>query len=486
MFVLDIYKCAKCSVVRGKVVSSSDVSLLDGSTIHHLGVGETYKYLGFFEAEGVDCVKSKKLIMDLYHHRLRLIWNSFLSGPRKTRATNSFYVPVLSYGFGIIPWTKKEIEQFDVSTRKTLTATCNHHPRSAVERLYLSRSVGGIGLINVENLFFRRLVVMAHHLSTSSDSLVQLCYELDCLLPPYPSVLTRARNYCATLSVACDLQCCELSSLKSTICERQSTQLMSSLIAKPLHGQFYSLLSNDLIDRHRSLCWLRHHLHSETESTVFAVQNQVICTRVIAAKIMHKTVPSVLCRVCGQSEETIVHLLAACPLLAASAYLYRHNLVAGALHWHLMKVYSIRPVSKSWFTHKPPPVVETPQVKILWDFSLVSENHHLSNRPDIVIFDYLKQLILFVEVSCPADINVPCKEQEKLRKYRPLARDFHLMYKMPVELVPVVLGCTGVVSTGCINYLQRIPGFTDGLFDTLQKAVLIGSVHTLRTLDLTY
>ena len=37
-------------------------------------------------------------------------------------------------------------EQFDVGTRKTLTATCNHHPRSAAERVYLPRSAGGIGL----------------------------------------------------------------------------------------------------------------------------------------------------------------------------------------------------------------------------------------------------------------------------------------------------------------------------------------------------
>ena len=57
----------------------------------------------------------------------------------------------------------------------------------------------------------------------------------------------------------------------------------------------------------------------------------------IEAKIMHKHVPSLLCRVCGQSEETIVHLLSACPKLATSAYLYRHNLIAGALHWHLLK-----------------------------------------------------------------------------------------------------------------------------------------------------
>lgn len=101
---------------------------------------------------------------------------------------------------------------------------------------------------------------------------------------------------------------------------------MSSLTAKPLHGHFYSLLNDDLIDRHRSLCRLRYQLHSETSPLCLLF----ICTRVMEAKIIHKTVPSVLYRVCGQSVETIVHLLVACccPLLAiaTSAYLYYHNL----------------------------------------------------------------------------------------------------------------------------------------------------------------
>ena len=56
-------------------------------------------------------------------------------------------------GFGIVPWTKKVVEQFDVTTRKTLTATCNHHPHSAVDHIYLPQFAGGIGLMNVENLF---------------------------------------------------------------------------------------------------------------------------------------------------------------------------------------------------------------------------------------------------------------------------------------------------------------------------------------------
>ena len=46
---------------------------------------------------------------------------------------------------------------------------------------------------------------MAHHIATSSDFLVWLCYELDRLLPARSSVFTRANDYCAALSIEADL-----------------------------------------------------------------------------------------------------------------------------------------------------------------------------------------------------------------------------------------------------------------------------------------
>ena len=231
------------------------------------------------------------------------------------------------------------------------------------------------------------------------------------------------------------------------------------------------------------MCWLKSHLHSETESTILAIQDQVVATRVIEAKIMKKHVPSLMCGLCRGYEESIVHLLTACPSLAVSEYLYHHNLVVGVVHWHLMKVYDLPLSSDSWFTHKPPPVFETSVVKILWDFSVYSSGNHPSNRPDVVLFDYSRKKICFIEISCPADINVPTKEYEKLHKYKPLAHDFFLMYNMSVELVPVVLGCTGVVFKDCYTHLHRIPCFTNSLFTTLQKAVLLGSVHVLQTIN---
>ena len=81
---------------------------------------------------------------------------------------------------------------------------------------------------------------------------------------------------------------------------------------------------------------------------------------------MHKSIPSLMCRICGTSEETIVHLLAACPILATTAYLHRHNLVAAVIHWHLMRFYSFQSCSRSWYSHKPPPVIESSIVKIIY------------------------------------------------------------------------------------------------------------------------
>lgn len=79
-------------------------------SLNLLNGGESYKYLGFFKSEELDCNVNKKLIIEEYLKRLSLIWKSSLSGPCKVRGTNSFCVLVLSCGFGIIPWTKKEVE----------------------------------------------------------------------------------------------------------------------------------------------------------------------------------------------------------------------------------------------------------------------------------------------------------------------------------------------------------------------------------------
>ena len=147
-------------------------------------------------------------------------------------------------------------------------------------------------------------------------------------------------------------------------------------------------------------------------------------------------------------------------------------------------MFSLPVSSSTWFTHSPQPVIENESAKLLWDFSLVSEGHHSSNRPDLVLFDYSKRTIMFIEIFCPADINVLSKECEKIHEYQPLARDFHSVYRMSVDVIPVVIGHTGVVSSQCKQHLQHIPEFSISLLCHLQKAAILGTIHVLHSINL--
>ena len=58
-------------------------------------------------------------------------------------------------------------------------------------------------------------------------------------------------------------------------------------------------------------------------------------------------------------------------------------------------------------------MIENNKIKILWDFDMVTDVKVSCNQSDILKQD---QRIMFLEVSCPADINVVEKETEKIRK----------------------------------------------------------------------
>ena len=239
-------------------------------------------------------------------------------------------------------------------------------------------------------------------------------------------------------------------------------------------------MKSDSINTSRSFQWLKHSLHSESESSIFAIQDQVICTRVYQVKIIRSVVPSLLCRFCSEHEETIQHVLAGCPVLASTSYVERHNMVARVVHWNLCKFFNLPLFTNTWFCHRPQPVSENEVTKILWDFGLFTNIRVQSNRPDIVVFLKNCHCIMFVSISCPADINVFDNEGEKVSKYQPLARENTSCYNQPVDIIPIVFGHTGIVSCRQKNYSKKLPCYSDSLFQQLQQAVLLGTISILR------
>ena len=79
----------------------------------------------------------------------------------------------------------------------------------------------------------------------------------------------------------------------------------------------------------------------ESESTILAVQDQVLFATVYQAKIMRCPVLTCLCWFCYAREETLQHLLAGCKILVPTKYLYWHNMIARVVHWHLCATFHI-------------------------------------------------------------------------------------------------------------------------------------------------
>eukprot|EP00957_Ditylum_brightwellii_P002546 195681-Ditylum_brightwellii.AAC.1 len=63
---------------------------------------------------------------------------------------------------------------------------------------------------------------------------------------------------------------------------------------------------------------------------------QTLATNAIKGKVF-KLDCSSLCRLCQQKDETVQHIVSACPKLAGTKYTKRHNDVAQYVHWNLLK-----------------------------------------------------------------------------------------------------------------------------------------------------
>jgi len=94
-----------------------------------------------------------------------------------------------------------------------------------------------------------------------------------------------------------------------------------------MHGQYIRNVDRQLISEEDTFLWLsKGDLKAETESEIIAAPDQAIQTKYYATKILNTETDS-KCRLCQQFDETIDHIISACPILAKEYYIKRHDRV---------------------------------------------------------------------------------------------------------------------------------------------------------------
>ena len=118
----------------------------------------------------------------------------------------------------------------------------------------------------------------------------------------------------------------------------------------------FKRLTSD-ISHEKTWTWLRKgNLTRETESLLIAAQNNAIRTSYIKARI-DKTQQNSRCRLCGERDETINHVISECSKLAQKEYKTRHDWVGKMTHWELCKKLKFDQTNK-WYMHNPESVLK--------------------------------------------------------------------------------------------------------------------------------
>jgi len=98
-------------------------------------------------------------------------------------------------------------------------------------------------------------------------------------------------------------------------------------------------------------------LKAETESEIVAAQDQALQTKYFTTKILNTDSK---CRLCQKFDETIDHIISACPILAEEQYIKRHDSVCAQLHFNIRKETGVQLDKKHLYEHAPKSV-ETSQ-----------------------------------------------------------------------------------------------------------------------------
>ena len=186
------------------------------------------------------------------------------------------------------------------------------------------------------------------------------------------------------------------------------------------------------------------------------------------------------CRYCHKATERTNHILSGCQtLLADGHYTRRHNKVCSYLHWTICNAINI-PTQEVW-NHKPEPVTASKSTTVFYD-KIIQTGRYIENqaiKPDIVVWDHSNQTALIIDVSVPNDFGINRAERDKLTKYQDLKHALREEWDLKeIDVLPIIIGATGVMKDNLQAYLDRIPGKPQ--IHECQTAAIRGTVSLLK------
>ena len=270
-----IEKCAILVMKSGKRHLTDVMELPNQDKIRTLGENEINKYLDILEADTTKQVEIKDKIQKEYLRRTKKLLKTKLSCRILIKGISTWAVPFVRYSGPFLKWTREELKQMDQGPRKLMIMHKALYPRDDVDRLYISRKEGGRVLTSIEDSVDASIQPLEDYIEKHEGGLI-----------------TAIRN-----------------DTDNTMDNTMTITMKQKWKEKHLYGHFKRLIN---ISHMKTWTWLRKgNFKRETEFLLIAAQNNAIRTNHIKARI-DKTQQNSKCRLCGDRDENINHIISEC------------------------------------------------------------------------------------------------------------------------------------------------------------------------------
>jgi len=229
-----------------------------------------------------------------------------------------------------------------------------HHPKADIDRLYVKRKEGGRGLVQVEAAYKAEITSIAEYLNTDYkvDQFVNIVKSYESKPPTMNSIIKTAAKIAEELSQPNEKSDAKQEGIQH-IKARLGEVLKNKWKNKVMHGQYIRNIDRQLISEEDTFLGLsKGDLKAETESEIVAAQDQAIKTKYYATKMLNTETDS-KCRLCQRFDETIDHIISACPKLAKEQYINRHDRVCAQPHFNICKERGVQLDKKHLYEHVP-------------------------------------------------------------------------------------------------------------------------------------
>ena len=159
----------------------------------------------------------------------------------------------------------------------------------------------------------------------------------------------------------------------------------------------------------------------------------------------------------------------------------RHNPIAENIYDQVSATDNDNKEKRTHTNKVPPSITKLGSTEIWWDKPIAATSKIPHNRSDMVIWDAGNKTCKIIDVCVPLDSNLGLREKTKRDNYIPLVDQLQKLYpKFKYQVIPVVVGALGTLSTSIKENLKKIGIKEENIQPTIEKIQELALLGTLK------